>query len=277
MSAPACRLRAADRLLELGGRSWLMGVVSAAPHRGASGVRDAMLQAQLDAARELLGAGADILEVDACPERAGVPAVDVQEQIEQVAPLVAQVVAELRAVVSVRASEPLLARAAIAAGASIVDDPRAPHGRAVAELCAHTGAALVLAPDRIDAALGAGTGREQLIVHAALDLAATGAQPIGPLADLGRLHELGAPLLLDLSRGLIGALLGSSARGLPAGTLAALAHGVDAGVHILRVDDVSAARDFLTVRAALSGEIEPSRDLALAEELRHEPSVVAGR
>src|SRR5271165_3059056 len=133
VSAPACRLRAADRLLELGGRSWLMGVVSAAPHRGASGVRDAMLQAQLDAARELLGAGADILEVDACPERAGVPAVDVQEQIEQVAP----------------------------------------HGRAVAELCAHTGAALVLAPDRIDAALGAGTGREQLIVHAALDLAAT--------------------------------------------------------------------------------------------------------
>jgi len=277
VSAPARRLRAADRALELGGRPWLMGVVSAAPHRGASGARDATLQAQLDAARELLGAGADILEVHVCPERAGVPAVDVQEQIEQVAPLVAQIVAELRAVVSVRASEPLLARAAIAAGASIVDDPRAPYGRAVAELCAQTGAALVLAPVRIDAALGAGMEREQLIVNAALDLAATRAQAIGPLADVGRLHEFGAPLLLDLSRGLIGALLGSSARGLPAGTLAALAHGVDTGVHILRVDDVSAARDFLTVRAALSGEIEPSRDLALAEELRHEPSVVAGR
>ncbi|MGO8904885.1 MAG: dihydropteroate synthase [Solirubrobacteraceae bacterium] len=274
MSAPARRLRAADRVLELGGRPWLMGVVSAAPHRGASGARDATLQAQLDAARELLGAGADILEVDACPERAGVPAIDVQEQVAQ---LVAQIVAELRAVVSVRACEPLLARAAIAAGASIVDEPRAPYGRAVAELCAQTGAALVLAPDRIDAALGAGMEREQLIVNAALDLAATRAQAIGPLVDVVRLHELGAPLLLDLSRGLIGALLGSSARGLPAGTLAALAHGVDTGVHILRVDDVSAARDFLTVRTALSGEIEPSRDLALAEELRHEPSVLAGR
>jgi dihydropteroate synthase len=46
---------------------------------------------------------------------------------------------------------------------------------------------------------------------------------------------------------------------------------VDAGAHIFRVHDVSAARDFLTVRAALSGELEPSRDLALSEVLRYEP------
>ena len=69
----------------------------------------------------------------------------------------------------------------------------------------------------------------------------------------------------------IGALTGRAPRERLAGTLAALAHGVDAGAHIFRVHDVAAAADFLAVRAALAGELErPSRDLALAEELRHD-------
>jgi dihydropteroate synthase len=70
----------------------------------------------------------------------------------------------------------------------------------------------------------------------------------------------------------IGALTGRAPRERLAGTLAALAHGVDAGAHIFRVHDVSAARDFLTVRASLSGELQPSKDLALAEDLRYEPA-----
>ncbi len=56
--------------------------------------------------------------------------------------------------------------------------------------------------------------------------------------------------------------------------LAALATGLDAGAQLFRVNDVSAASDFLTVRAALSGELRPSRDLALPEELRYERSTV---
>jgi dihydropteroate synthase len=54
------------------------------------------------------------------------------------------------------------------------------------------------------------------------------------------------------------------------GTLAALAHGLDAGAHIFRVHDVAAAADFIRVRAALRGELQPQRDLALAEEHRYE-------
>ena len=67
----------------------------------------------------------------------------------------------------------------------------------------------------------------------------------------------------------IGALTGRAPRERLAGTLAALAHGVERGAHIFRVHDVAAAADFLAVRAALAGELEPSRDLALAEELRY--------
>jgi dihydropteroate synthase len=70
----------------------------------------------------------------------------------------------------------------------------------------------------------------------------------------------------------IGALTGRAPRGRLAGTLAALAHGVDAGAHIFRLHDVAEAADYLRVRAALDGETDPPRDLALAEELRYEPS-----
>ena len=68
----------------------------------------------------------------------------------------------------------------------------------------------------------------------------------------------------------IGALTSRPPRERLAGTLAALAHGLDRGARIFRVHDVAAAADFVVVRAALSGELEPRRDLALAEELRYE-------
>jgi dihydropteroate synthase len=91
------------------------------------------------------------------------------------------------------------------------------------------------------------------------------------LAQMRRLHELERPLLMAISRkDFIGALTGRSPRERLPGTLAALAHGVDAGAHIFRVHDVAAAADFLRVRAALTGELEPQRYLALAEEHRYE-------
>jgi dihydropteroate synthase len=195
-----------------------------------------------------------------------------------------------------------VARAAIAAGASIVNDVSGLRDPALAELCAATGAALVVmhtraAPrermqdpdlyedivtevlaflaERVAVALAAGMGSEQLIVDPGPDFAKTPAQTIRLLVELPRLHDLRLPLLMAISRkDFIGALTGRTPRGRLAGTLAALAHGVDAGAHIFRVHDVAAARDFLTVRAALSGELVPSRDLTLAEELRYEPSTV---
>ena len=125
--------------------------------------------------------------------------------------------------------------------------------------------------ERVAVALGAGVSREQLILDPGPDFAKTPAQTIALLAHVERLHELGLPLLLAISRkDFIGALTGRPPRERLAGTLAALAHGVDAGAHIFRVHDVADAADFLTVRAALAGELPLRRDLALAEELRHQ-------
>ena len=301
MIAPALRLRAVDRLLELGPRPLLMGIVNASPDSFSDGGRNRTLDGRVELACELLAAGADILDIGGESASTGRPPVEVGEEIERVVPLIERVAGELGAIVSVDTYKPAVARAAIAAGASIVNDVSALRDPALAEICAQTGAALVVmhtraAPrermqdpdlygdivseviaflrERTALAIAAGVSPEQLIVDPGPDFAKTPAQTIRLLAGVQRLHELKLPLLMAISRkDFIGALTGRAPRERLAGTLAALAHGADAGAHIFRVHDVAAAADFLAVRAALAGERQPSRDLALAEELRYEPSV----
>jgi dihydropteroate synthase len=278
-----------------------MGVVNASPDSFSDGGRHTTLDQRVELAAELLGAGADILDVGGESASTDSPPVEVEQEIERVVPLIERVVSELGAIVSVDTYKPAVARAAIVAGASIVNDVSGLRDPELAEVCAQTGAALVvmhtraapkqrmqdldLYPDvvedvlsflreRIAVALRVGVAREQLIVDPGPDFAKTPSQTIELLADLSRLHSLECPLLMAISRkDFIGALTGRPPRERLAGTLAALAHGVEGGAHIFRVHDVAAASDFLTVRAALAGELVPSRDLALAEELRHDRSV----
>jgi dihydropteroate synthase len=296
--APALRLRAADLPLELGARPWLMGIVNASPDSFSDGGLRTSLDAQMGLARELLDAGADILDIGGESASTGRPPVDAQLEIERVVPLVSGAVEGLGALVSVDTYKPAVARAAIEAGARIVNDVSGLRDPALADVCAETGAALVImhtraAPrerlqdpdlygditaevlsflsERVALALSRGVEREQLILDPGPDFAKTPAQTIELLSDLERLHELERPLLMAISRkDFIGALTGRPPRERLGGTLAALAHGVEHGAHVFRVHDVQAAADFLAVRAALGGEAEPSRDLALSEEIRYQ-------
>jgi len=275
-----------------------MGIVNASPDSFSDGGLHVGLDAQLALARELQRAGAEIIDIGGESASTGSPPVAVQEEIERVAPLIERVVGELGALVSVDTYKPAVARAAIAAGARIVNDVSGLRDPELASVCAESGAALVLmhtraAPrerlqdpdlygeiveevlafltERMELALAAGMRSEQLIIDPGPDFAKTPAQTIGLLRELERLHELGRPLLLAISRkDFIGALTGRAPRERLAGTLAALAHGLDCGAHIFRVHDVAAAADFMTVRAALAGELQPGRNLALGEEIRYD-------
>ena len=116
-----------------------------------------------------------------------------------------------------------------------------------------------------------GLAEQAVIVDPGPDFAKTPAQTIELLRGVSRLHELGRPVLMALSRkDFIGALTGRAPRQRDAGTLAALAHGLDAGAQIFRVHDVAAAADFIAVRSALRGELELPAQAMLAEELRAE-------
>jgi dihydropteroate synthase len=297
-AAPARRLQAGARVLELGSQPLLMGIVNASPDSFSDGGRHSTLDARVELAEELLQAGAAIIDVGGESATTGRPPVAVEQEIERVAPLVQRIAGGLGALVSVDTYKPAVARAAIAAGAGIVNDVSGLRDPELAAVCAETGAALVVmhtraAPrerlqdadlyddvtadvlaflrERIALALDAGVSEQQLIVDPGPDFAKTPAQTIRLLSEVERLHELGRPLLMAISRkDFVGALTGRAPRERLAGTLAAFAHGLDAGAHIFRVHDVAAAADFLAVREALSGEARPSDRLALADELRHE-------
>jgi dihydropteroate synthase len=300
VNAPVLRVRARDRVLELGERPWLMGIVNATPDSFSDGGLHATTQERLRLARALLAAGADLIDVGGESARTDLPRVEVEEEIERVAPLIERISEELGATVSVDTYKPAVARAAIDAGARIVNDVSGLRDPALAELCARTGAALVVmhtraAPrqrlqdpelyadvlgevlaflrERIAVARAHGVAEEQLILDPGPDFAKTPAQTVALLSQAARLHELGRPLLMAISRkDFVGALTSRRPRERLAGTLAALAHGLDVGAHIFRVHDVAAAADYLAVRAALTGEREPPRTLELADELRHDRS-----
>jgi len=257
--------------------------------------------APLERARALVAAGADVIDVGGESGITGRPPSAVVAEIGRVVPLVADVVRELGAVVSVDTYKPAVAEAAVAAGATVVNDVSGLRDPELADVCARTGAALVVmhtraAPkerlqdpgrydggravvddvlaflrERMDVARARGVADEQLVIDPGPDFAKTPAQTIALLRRLGELHALGRPLLLAASRkDFVGALTGRPPAERDPGTLAAIGFGADAGAHVFRVHDVRGAADFLRVRAALRGEAAVPDDLALAEDVRHQ-------
>jgi dihydropteroate synthase len=289
----ATKLRLAGRTLELDpGHPLVMGIVNATPDSFSDRGRFPDLHAR---ARELLDAGADIVEVGGESGVTDSPPVNAAEEIDRVVPVIERLSAE-EVAVSVDTWKGEVARAALAAGAAMVNDVSGLRDPSVADACAEAGAALVIthtraAPkqklfpayhdvradvlaflrERMSVAIGRGVGEEQIVLDPGPDLAKTPAETIDVLRDLRTFAELGRPLLLSVSRkDFVGALTGRRPSGRLAGTLAALAAGLEQGAAILRVHDVAEANDFLTVRAALREGGEVSRDLRLADDLRRE-------
>ncbi|HEY7965857.1 MAG TPA: dihydropteroate synthase, partial [Solirubrobacteraceae bacterium] len=279
------------------GEAWLMGIVNATPDSFSDAGMHPTLEARLALASELTAAGASLIDVGGESGVTNRPAVDAAEEIERVVPLVSAL-HDSGVVVSVDTYKPAVAEAAIAAGASIVNDVSGLRDPGLADVCAQSGAALVVmhtaAPpkqriqdpslyadvledvmrflaERLELARSRGVADEQLIVDPGPDFAKTPAQTVELLRGARRLHEFGRPLLLAISRkDFVGAITSRPPRARGAGTLAALAHGMDLGAHIYRVHDVAAAADFIAVLSALRGAREVPAELSLTDDLRWE-------
>jgi dihydropteroate synthase len=130
---------------------------------------------------------------------------------------------------------------------------------------------IALLRERLEEARARGVAEEQLLLDPGIDLAKTPAESVEILRRLPELQALGRPLLVGVSRkDFVGALTGRPPAGRRAGTLAALGAAVDGGAAILRVHDVADAREYLAVRAALSGEVPVGDELRLDPRLRRE-------
>lgn len=289
-------LAARNRRMHLGGAPLVMGILNASPD-SFSDPADAGVEARAARGVAMLSAGADLLDIGGESGVTNRAPVDPREEAARVVPLVERLAAG-GALLSVDTYKPAVADAAIQAGAAIVNDPSGLIDPEVAQVCASSGAALVvthtrarpkeklvrpryddvvddvkrLLTERLEIARAAGLPDDRLIVCPGPDLGKDPAQTIELLQRLDELHSLGLPILLAVSRkDFVGALTDRRPRERLAGTLAAVAHGLDHGAHLLRVHDVAATRDFLAVRMALRGEVDVPGDLLLADHLRREP------
>lgn len=282
----------------------LMGIVNATP----DSFSDAGLYPDTDSrvrlATELIEAGADVIDVGGQSGITGVPEVEAEEEVRRVVPVIAGIrAAHPDVLISVDTYKPPVARAAIDAGASIINDVSGLLYEEVADVCAETGAALVIMHNRskpkvrltdpllyedvtadvvgflaekMAIALERGMTADAIIFDPGVDFAKTPFQTITLLREIERVEALGRPLLFALSRkDFIGALTERAPRERLAGTLASMGFlGCRPG-HIYRMHDIAEAVDYRTVRDALDGRTEVDPGLELPVALRRQPPAEA--
>ncbi|MBJ7347835.1 MAG: dihydropteroate synthase [Thermoleophilaceae bacterium] len=274
-------------------RPYLMGIVNATPDSFSDEPGEKTVADRLALAQQLVADGADLIDVGGESGITNRPPVDAAEEIARVVPVIEAITAA-GIPVSIDTYKPAVADAALAAGACMVNDVSGLRDPELATVVAKHNAAMVLmhtraAPktkifpdyddvtadvceflrDAVAEATARGVQRDLIVLDPGPDFSKTPAQTVTTLRELDQLAALGHPLLLAISRkDFVGALTGRGPRDRAAGTLAALEYAAAQDAAFVRLHDVAAATDFLTVRAALSGDLEIDPELSLEEGLR---------
>lgn len=256
----------------------LMGIVNVTPDSFSDGGVYLDPAAAIRHGEELVGDGADILDVGGESTRPGAEAVSADEELRRVLPVVEGLVGG-GAVVSVDTSKLAVAEVALDAGAAIVNDVTALRGDPeIGALCAARGARLVLMhmrgdprtmqespsyddvvddvraflAERLEAALAAGVAEERIWLDPGIGFGKTLEHNLELLRRLGELRELGRPLVVGVSRkSFIGKIDGSPVGERLGGTIAASVLVAAEGADVLRVHDVAEAAQALQVAQAI--------------------------
>ena len=262
----------------------VMGILNVTPDSFFDGGRHDDPDRAVERGRMLAAEGADIVDVGGESTRPGARAVDASVEIARVVPVVEALAAE-GIPVSVDTSKPEVMRAALAAGASMVNDVRALLEPGAMEVVASSGAAVCLmhmrgTPEsmqvetayahvvaevrdflarRAAACERAGIARNRIVVDPGFGFGKGVAENLALLRRLRDLVAAGYPVLAGLSRkSTIGAITGRSLGDRLAGSLAAALMAVERGAAIVRVHDVRETVDALRVYAAVAAVTDDS-------------------
>jgi len=264
-------------------RPLLMGIVNVTPDSFFDGGRFCDPQRAVAHALRLVEEGADLLDIGAESTRPGALPVDEQEERRRLVPVVAAVAKAVSVPISVDTSKAEVAKAAIDAGAIMVNDVTALRGdSAMVGVVAQAGVALVLmhmqgTPDimqhapryddvvgevaqflaeRVRYAIDQGVARDRIVVDPGIGFGKTLGHNLDLLANLHVFAELGYPLLVGPSRkGFIGQLTDQSVEARGWGTAGVVALAVEQGANILRVHDVGPMKDVAKVAVAIARRI----------------------
>jgi dihydropteroate synthase len=270
-----------DRVLAIGPRPLVMGIVNVTPDSFSDGGLHASTETALAHGLELVRQGADLLDVGGESTRPGAVPVAPDEELRRVLPVIQGLAAQVRVPLSVDTSKAEVARQCLTAGAHIINDVTALAGDpAMAEVARQARAGVILMhmqgtpatmqddptyddvvtdigrffQERLQnlAALGIAAGR--IVLDPGIGFGKTFSHNLEILARLAELQRLGRPICLGVSRkGFIGRLLGRPVAERLAGSLAALGCAACQGtVQIVRVHDVQATCDAVAVWAAIA-------------------------
>jgi dihydropteroate synthase len=257
-----------------------MGVVNVTPDSFSDGGLYLDPEAAVAHGRELVAAGAEILDVGGESTRPGAEPVGAEEELRRVVPVV-RGLRELDCEISVDTSKAAVAAAALDAGAGIVNDVTALRGDPeMAGLCAERGATVVLMhmlgdprtmqddphygdvvaevkaflAERLAAAVCSGIAAEDVWLDPGIGFGKTPAHNMELLRRLGELRELGRPLVIGASRkSFIGKVDGSGPGERLGGTVASSVLAAAEGAAVLRVHDVAEVGQAMAVAAAILG------------------------
>ena len=270
------KLIARGAVLEFPRRPLIMGIVNlVADSFSGDGIVD--IGRAIERAREMVGEGADIIDIGAESARTNRPAMSEEEEAAQLVRFIERWDREIanrqspiaNSLLSINTWRPAVARAALKVGGHLLNDIGGLPTDENASICAETGAALLIMhslgepkiahthigyddilarlddffSEKIALAEAAGVAREAIVLDPGIDFAKQRDDNLRIYRDLGRLAKFERPILLPISRKtVIGKVLGiENPADRDAGTVACLVQGMLRGAHLFRVHNVRAA------------------------------------
>ena len=256
----------------------VMGVLNVTPDSFSDGGQFAGLDAAVARAERMVEEGAAIVDVGGESTRPGASPVSADEEIRRVVPVIERLASRMAVPVSVDTSKPEVMRAAVDAGAQMINDVRALRMPGALAAAAASGAAVCLmhmqgepasmqsAPAyedviadvrgfldaRVAACLSAGIPRERICIDPGIGFGKLLEHNLALLAGLAGIGEPSLPIVVGVSRkSLVGIITGRPPADRLAGSVAFAALAVARGARIVRAHDVAATVDAVKVAAAL--------------------------
>ena len=258
--------------------SKIMGIVNVTPDSFSDGGRFLTPEAAEEHASRLVLEGADILDIGGESSRPGSEPVSLDEELRRVIPAVEAIAGMVRVPLSVDTMKPEVARRAVAAGVSILNDITGLSDASMIRVAVETGAGVVVMhmagrpktmqaepsyndvvaevyeflARRVEALEKAGIARERIAIDPGIGFGKTSAHNLELLRNLGRFATLGCALLIGTSRKrFLKTIAGQSVEArLTASVVSSLA-AVHQGANVVRVHDVAAMSDALKVWGAI--------------------------
>lgn len=267
------------RHVVFGSQPLIMGILNVTPDSFSDGGRYVTTEAACERGLQMAAEGADVIDIGGESTRPRAQAVSLAEELRRVLPVIRQLARQVRVPISVDTSKADVAERALDAGACLVNDVTALRGDGrMGTVVARSRAAVILmhmrgTPQTMQRqpryhdvvqqvlaflrqaaaqALAWGIARERLCLDPGLGFGKTARHNLQLLGALDRLMALGFPVVIGPSRkSFIGTVLQVDIPDRLAGTLACVAHAAADGVHMVRVHDVQATRQFLSMLEAI--------------------------